>query len=136
MHCSNTGAGSISARLDLDSARFHLREIEDRVDQREQLLSARQDFLQILELLRLELFLRAAHHDARKADDRVQRRAKLVRHVGKKCALMPASDFELPALVFDLAEQPRILDGQRGLCREGLQADRSRAARTHPHFSG
>ena len=34
---------------------------------------------------------------------------------------MLARGFELSALFLDLAEQPRVLDGEHGLHREGLQ---------------
>ena len=59
--------------------------------------------------------------DFREANDGVERRAQLVRHVGEELALVLARRFELPALVLDLAEQPRVLDGQSRLRRERLQ---------------
>ena len=46
------------------------------------------------------------------ADDRVERRAQLVAHVGEELRLVLARDLELPALLLDLAEQPRVLDRQ------------------------
>ena len=42
-------------------------------------------------------------------------------HVGQELGLVLASDFELAALLFDLAEQPRVLNCQCGLRGEGLQ---------------
>ena len=57
----------------------------------------------------------------RKADDRVERRAQLVRHVGEKLRLVPVRRFDLPILVADLAEQPRVVNRQSRLRREGLQ---------------
>jgi hypothetical protein len=41
-------------------------------------------------------------------------------HVSEKLRLVLARLFELPAFVFDLVEQPRILDRQRRLRRKGL----------------
>ena len=55
------------------------------------------------------------------AEDGVQRRAQLVAHVGEELRLVLARDLELAALLLDLAEQPRVLDRQHGLRREGLQ---------------
>ena len=47
---------------------------------------------------------RGIEQDFGKADDRVERRAQLVRHVGEKFRLMPIGRLDLPALVFDLTE--------------------------------
>ena len=49
------------------------------------------------------------------ADDGVERRAQLVAHVGEELRLVPAGDLELPALLLDLVEQPRVLDRQHRL---------------------
>ena len=49
----------------------------------------------------------------------VQRRPQLVGHVGQELGLVLAGDFELAALVLDLPEQPRVLDGQGRLGGEG-----------------
>ena len=59
--------------------------------------------------------------DFREADDRVERRAQLVRHVGEKFRLVPVRRFDLAILITDLAEQPRIVNRQCRLGREGLQ---------------
>ena len=42
-------------------------------------------------------------------------------HAGEEVRLVPARRFELPAFLRDLAEQPRILDRERGLRGERLQ---------------
>ncbi len=55
------------------------------------------------------------------ADDGVERRAQLVAHVGQELGLVAARHLELAALLLELAEQPRVLDGQRGLGGEGLE---------------
>ena len=49
------------------------------------------------------------------ADDGVERRAQLVAHVGQELGLVAVGLLELPALVLDLAEEARVLDGQRRL---------------------
>ena len=46
------------------------------------------------------------------SDDRVQGRPQLVGHVGQELGLVLARHLELPALVLDLSEKPRILNGQ------------------------
>jgi len=79
------------------------------------------DVLQVLVLLVVELAEHALDQHLREADDRVQRRAQLVRHVGQEFALVLVGDLELPALVLDLAEQARVLDGDRRLVGEGPQ---------------
>ena len=56
--------------------------------------------------------------DLREAEDRVERGAKFVRHVGEELGLMAAGRLELPALVRDLPEEPRVLDGKSRLGRE------------------
>src|ERR1700730_8635102 len=55
------------------------------------------------------------------AQDRVERCAQLVARVGEDLRLVLARDFHLLALLADFAEQPRVLDRQRRLSREGLQ---------------
>ncbi len=57
----------------------------------------------------------------READNGVERRAQLVRHVGEELGLVLAGGLQLPALVRDFSEQPGILDGQGGLGGEGLE---------------
>src|SRR5713226_9552440 len=44
-----------------------------------------------------------------------------MRHVGQEFRLVTAGDFELAALVLDLAEQSRVLNRQDRLGREGLK---------------
>ena len=55
------------------------------------------------------------------ADDRVQRRAQLVRHAGEELGFVAVRDFELAALGLDLLEQPHVLDRDHGLIGEGLE---------------
>ncbi len=55
------------------------------------------------------------------AQHRVHRRAQLVAHVGEELRLVLARELELLALLLDLLEQPRVLDGDRRLRGEGMQ---------------
>jgi hypothetical protein len=77
--------------------------------------------VQILGLLVVDVAEHALGQDFREADDRVQRGAQLVRHVGQELALVAACHLELLALVLDLSEQPRVLDGDDRLVGEGLE---------------
>ena len=78
------------------------------------------DVVQILCLLLIEVPEHPLGQDLGEADDRVEGRPQLVGHVGEELRFVLAGDFKLSALILDLAEQPRVLDGQRGLRGEGL----------------
>src|SRR5215468_4240048 len=79
------------------------------------------DVAEVLRLLVVDLAEHALREHLREADDGVERGAQLVAHVGQELALVLARDLELPALLRDLAEQPRVLDRKSRLSREGLQ---------------
>ena len=68
-----------------------------------------QNVCQVFRLFVIDLPEHALRQDFREADDGVERRAQLVRHVGEELTLVLARHLELPALVLDLAEQPRVL---------------------------
>ena len=70
--------------LEVEVPRLDLREVEDVVDDREQVLAARLHHPQVLGLLRLE---RRLEQQVGEADDGVERRADLVAHVREKLAL-------------------------------------------------
>src|SRR6516162_7261627 len=55
------------------------------------------------------------------AKDGIKRRAQLVAHIGEELRFVLARDFELAALVLDLAEQARVLDRHHRLGGERLQ---------------
>ena len=107
--------------LQLHAPRFDLRQIEDVVDQRQQMAPGGKNVVDIFILLLVQLAEEFFQQHFREADDRVERRAQLVRHVGEKLRLVPVGRFDLPVLVADLAEQPRVMDRQSRLCRESLQ---------------
>src|ERR1700730_17861304 len=108
-------------RVQFHAPRLDLGQIKDVVDKREAVPSRLQNVTEVFRLLGVDLTEHPLGQDLREADDGVERRSQLVRHVGKKLALVSARCFELPALVLDLAEKSRILDGQRRLRRESLQ---------------
>src|SRR6266403_2449724 len=88
----------------------------------------RVDVLQILLLLLVQLTEHAVRQNLREADDRIERRPQLVRHVRQELRLVLAGDFDLAAFLYDLSitclqffEQPHILNGDHSLVCEGLE---------------
>jgi hypothetical protein len=92
-----------------------LGEIEDVVDQAEQVAAARLDAFEDLPDALADVAVDVVQEQLRVAEDRVERGAELVTHVGEELGLVPAGDLELAALGLDLAEEPRVLEGQRRL---------------------
>ena len=90
------------------------------------------DVLQVVVLLFVQVAEQALEQHLGEADDRVERRAQLVRHVGEELGLVLVRDLELPALVLDLAEQPDVLDGDHGLVGKGLSGARHRLSENGP----
>ena len=62
----------------------------------------------------------AVRHQFGIAENGIERRAQLVAHIGQELGLVLARFLKLSALVLNLVEQPRILNGQRRLRRKGL----------------
>src|SRR5437867_1158409 len=75
-------------------AGFDLREVEDVVDQREQMLAATEDVADEPPLLVGHLAQQPIPEHFREADDGVERRAQLVRHVGEEFRFHAARVFE------------------------------------------
>src|SRR4051812_30238361 len=96
-------------KLELHAAGLDLREIEDVVDEREKMTARLVDVLQVIELLGVQLTEHLVDQHFREADDGVQRRPQLVRHVGEELRLVLVCDLELRALLLDLAEQAHVL---------------------------
>ncbi len=100
------------------------------------MLARGSDVLEVLGLLLVHLSEHALEQHVREADDGVERRAQLVRHVREELALVAVGDLELAALVLDLAEEAGVLDRERRLAGEGLeQLDRRgrKGSRRLPH---
>ena len=96
-------------QLQLHPARLDLREIEDVVDERQQVPPGRA-------ACRFEVLDPASRvsspnirstSTSREADDGVQRRAQLVRHVGEELALVPAGDFRAARLLSAISRKSR-----------------------------
>ena len=69
------------------------------------------------------------------ADDGVERRAQLVAHIGEELRLVLARNLECAALLFDLAEEARVLDREHRLGRKGLQEIDRGLGGNHPAVS-
>jgi len=85
------------------------------------------DVLQVFLLLLVQLAEHAVRQDLGEADDGVERRPQLMRHVGEELGLVLAGDLDLMALVgdlpvagFELLEQPDVFDSDHCLIGEGL----------------
>ena len=99
---------------------FDLRQIENVVDQREQVLPGGMDVVQIVLLLCRSARRKCLLQHFGKADDGVQRRAQLVRHVGEELGLVLTWRF--PALGSRLRislEQASVFNRDHGLISEG-----------------
>ena len=102
-------------------ARFDLGQVEHIVDEIQQMTAALlHPFQHVADRLG-HLSVDPIDDELRVAQDRVERGAQLVAHVGEELRLVLAGDLQLPALLLDLAEQARILDRQGRLLGKGLQ---------------
>ena len=72
------------SQLELHPARLDLRQVQDVVDKREQMMTRGVNILHVLRLLVVELSEHALAEHLGKADDCVQRGAQLMAHVGQK----------------------------------------------------
>src|SRR6266566_4675640 len=98
-----------------------LGKVEHVVDQPEQMPPIALQALQHGPHLVGGLAVNAVEHQFGITEDGIQRRAELVAHVGEEFRFALARDFEFPAFLLDLAEQPCVLDRQHGLIGKGLQ---------------
>ena len=71
-----------------------------------------EDVVEVLLLLLVDLAEQALLQHLGEADDRVQRRPQLVRHVRQELAFVPARLLQLAGLLLEFGEQPRVLDGE------------------------
>src|SRR3990170_3602862 len=120
--------------LQLHPARLDLRQVENIVDQREEVLPGGQDVIEVLLLLGVDLAEHPLQQHLGEADHGVERRAQLVGHVGKELRLVTVGDLELPGLVVQLGEEPHVLDGDDSLVRERLE-ERDLLVRKWPGFN-
>ena len=123
-------------RADLDPAGLDLGEVEDVVDERQEVLGADEDLLEVLVLPGREDVAGAPHHEAAEPDDGVERGTELVGHAGEERRLVARGglelvvqllklvgahldlDLQLLRVLADLLEQPAALDRDGGLVRQ------------------
>jgi hypothetical protein len=101
-------------------ASLDLGQIQHVIDEPQEMLAVGLKAFEYAKHLFRWLTVSAVRHQFGIAQDGVERRAQLVAHIGEELRFMLARLFKLPALVLDLVEQPRILDGQRRLRRKSL----------------
>ena len=85
------------------------------------MLARAPDVPEVLELALVELAEQLVEQHLREPDDRVERGAQLVRHAGEELRLVAADHLQLGRPLLEVAEQPRVEDGERGLAGERLQ---------------
>src|SRR2546428_2673319 len=107
---TTNGVGDGEGRaLELEPARFDLRQIEDVVDERELMLARGQDVAQVICLLRVDVTEDLLKQYLGEPDDRVQRCAELVAHVRQEFRFVAARGLELVAPGGPLTPAPRPL---------------------------
>ncbi len=90
-------------RVNVDLARFDLRQIQDVVDQREQIVPGRVDRVRELHLLLGEVPALVVAEELRQDERAVQGRPELVRHVREELRLVSVGLAELVGLVLEIA---------------------------------
>src|SRR4029079_2633918 len=95
-------------RIDQHRAGLDLRQVEDVVDQRQQVVARGEDRLRELHLLRREIALGVAGELVGQDQQAVERRAQLVRHVREELGLVLRGERQLLGLF--LQRLPRLLD--------------------------
>src|SRR5687767_299307 len=108
-------------RAHLELARLDAREIEDAVDQLEQVATRVVHRLHVRLLPLGEVAVEAVEQDLGEADDRVQRRSQLVRHVGEELRLQAARLHEADVGRRQPLVQPRVLQRDGRLVGEERQ---------------
>ena len=96
-------------------SRFDLGEIQNVVDEPKQVLAVLLHSVQHLFRFRREFAVQPVLHELGIAEDGIERCAEFMAHVGQELRFVLARQFELPGLIFDLLEEARVLDGERGL---------------------
>src|SRR5215471_6463496 len=94
------------AQLQLHLPRLDLGEIKDVVDERQEMAARGEHVVEVFLLLRIQLAEHPLQQYLREADDRVERRAQLVRHVGQELRLVSACGLDLPVEPTELYAHP------------------------------
>ena len=87
MHVPQGVADAEGGAAELQSPGFDLGQVENVIDELEQMSTAIENVVRVLELAVVQVAKRLVHEYLGKADDGVQRRAQLVAHVGEELAL-------------------------------------------------
>ena len=111
----------VIGEIEDELASLDLRQIEYVVDQAEQVSAVTLKPFEYAHRLFWQFTVDAVRHQFGVAKNGVERRAKLVAHVGKKLRLVLARNFKLAALVLDFVEQADIFDGDHCLVGEGRE---------------
>src|SRR5688572_3209193 len=101
VHELRHGADRHLRDVHLHLACFDLREIEDVVDEIQQVGSRRVDRARVLHLLGGQRVLLVVREELREDEQRVERRAQLVRHVRQELALVPGAERQLLRLLLE-----------------------------------
>ena len=129
---------------EVELAGLDLREIEHVVDELQQVAAARQDVAEELLVLRRRRIDLAVVQQLGEADDRVERRAQLVRHVREELALEPVRFLDAAVLQLELDRAPANLldaaplaqvddaDAQQLMPRRRQQRERTRSGTASP----
>ena len=99
--------------LQLDLAGLDLGQVEDVVDEGQQVVPRGEDVVEVLGLLRVHVADHSLAQHLREADDRVERRPQLVRHVGEEVRLVLARGLQLPVEAPELVVHPVHVRRQR-----------------------
>src|SRR6516162_1990469 len=92
-----------------------LGKIKNVVDQAEQVLAVGLDALKHVAHLLRRIAVNAVKDELGIAEDRVERRAQFVAHIGEELRFVFARLFDLPAFFLNFLEQADVLDGDHGL---------------------
>ena len=96
-----------AAELQLHPPGLDLGQVEDVVDERQQVAAGGQDVVEVLLLLVVELAEQPLQQHLGEADDRVERRAQLVRHVGQELDLVPVGHLAAARLLSSISRNSR-----------------------------
>ena len=116
-------------------AGFDLRQVQNVVDEFQQMVRRTQYALQRFELFCALQVARVLMQHLRQADDRIQWRAQLVRHIRQELRFQLAGLRQLLTLRLAFLEQPGILDGQYRLRGQRLQQFHDRGREFARHFA-
>ena len=128
--------------VQLHLSRLDLRQVEDVVDQEQQVAAGLEDVLDVTELALVQLAEQLLLQELGEADDGVQRRPQLVRHVGEELRLVPADGLELLVQPPKLVVHPVQVHGQRAELvairapRRASRSPRRRSPRGAPRSVG